>query len=244
MFLGHLAAAFAAKRIAPQASLGSLVLAALFADLLWSLLLLAGIERAQVVPGATVMAPLVFERYPWSHSLAVLLLVGAVAGVAHFRRWSQSRTAWVLALLVPGHWLLDWLVHVPDLPLVPGAPPSLHGRDAGTGTRSVRYRRRAVSARDPAPRPGRHAGAGRIAGRARPSRRRQRPGAIAARQPCAGLGRPGAVAVRPLGTVGGPPPHPSGGDGVTGRIDRGSDVCPCGKGNRVLYGVRIASGTA
>lgn len=127
MFLGHFAVAFAAKRIAPKASLGSLVLAALFADLLWSLLLLAGIERAQVVPGATVMAPLVFERYPWSHSLAMLLLVGAVAGVSHFLRRYQWRTAWVLALLVPGHWLLDWLVHVPDLPLTPGVHPSLHG---------------------------------------------------------------------------------------------------------------------
>src|SRR5688572_23304193 len=64
MFLGHFAAAFAAKALAPRVSLGTLFLAAQFADLLWPTLLLMGVERARVVPGDTVVTPLAFDHYP------------------------------------------------------------------------------------------------------------------------------------------------------------------------------------
>lgn len=121
MFLGHFAVALAGKRVAPRASLGGLVFAAQFADLLWPTLLLAGIERAHVVPGATVVTPLRFDHYPWSHSLATLCLAGAAIGLGWFLVRRRGREALVLALLVPSHWLLDWFVHVPDLPLAPGA---------------------------------------------------------------------------------------------------------------------------
>jgi len=119
MFLGHFAIAMAAKRVAPAASLGTLVAAAQLADLAWPMLLLAGMETAQVAPGATTVTPLVFEHYPWSHSLATLALAGVVLGACHFAWRRRLREALVLALLVPSHWLLDWLVHVPDLPLTP-----------------------------------------------------------------------------------------------------------------------------
>lgn len=121
MFLGHFAVALAAKRVAPRASLGALVFAAQFADLLWPLLLLLGTEQAHVQSGATVVTPLVFEHYPWSHSLLTLAVAGAVLGILYWfwrRRW---REAVVLGLLVPSHWLLDWPMHAPDLPLAPGA---------------------------------------------------------------------------------------------------------------------------
>lgn len=119
MFLGHFAIAMAAKRAAPEASLGSLVLAAQLADLAWPVLLLAGAETAMVEPGATTVTPLVFSHYPWSHSLATLALAGLVLGACRFAWHGGLRTALVLALLVPSHWALDWIVHVPDLPLSP-----------------------------------------------------------------------------------------------------------------------------
>ena len=53
MFLGHFAIGFAAKRVAPRASLGTSFLAAQFVDLLWPLLVLAGIERVQIAPAPT-----------------------------------------------------------------------------------------------------------------------------------------------------------------------------------------------
>jgi membrane-bound metal-dependent hydrolase YbcI (DUF457 family) len=117
MFLGHFALAFAAKRAAPRASLGTLVAAAQWADLLWPLLLLAGVERVTIAPGDTAFTPLRFDSYPISHSLlsVVAWSLGAAALYVVARR--DRRTAVVLALLVASHWALDALTHRPDLPL-------------------------------------------------------------------------------------------------------------------------------
>lgn len=51
MLVGHLATAFLAKRIQLAVSLGTLVLAALLADILWPLFMLAGLEQVNFKPG-------------------------------------------------------------------------------------------------------------------------------------------------------------------------------------------------
>jgi membrane-bound metal-dependent hydrolase YbcI (DUF457 family) len=121
MFLGHFAIGFAAKRAAPLASLGTLFLAAQFIDLLWPLLVLAGIERVRIAPGITVVTPLDFEHYPWSHSLLMVLVWGVLFAAVYFLVRRDRRTSLVLGLAVVSHWVLDWLTHRPDLPLAPGA---------------------------------------------------------------------------------------------------------------------------
>ena len=78
MFVGHLAVALAAKRAAPDVNLGWLMAGVTALDLLWPPMLLAGIERASIVPGATAFTPLVFNSYPWSHSLLMALGWGVV----------------------------------------------------------------------------------------------------------------------------------------------------------------------
>jgi membrane-bound metal-dependent hydrolase YbcI (DUF457 family) len=126
MFIGHFAAAMAAKRAAPRVSLGWLVAAAQLPDLLWPALLLAGVERARIAPGDTAFTPLAFEHYPWSHSLLTVALWGGVlAGVHWWRRGPFGAGAPVLAGVVVSHWVLDWVTHRRDLPLVPGAGPRL-----------------------------------------------------------------------------------------------------------------------
>jgi len=120
MFLGHFGVAFAAKKVAPSASLGVLVAAAQFADLLWPVLLLAGLEQVAIDPGNTAVTPLDFMHYPWSHSLAMLVLWGVVFGAGYrFLRGGSWRAAAVIALVVVSHWGLDVLVHRPDMPLTP-----------------------------------------------------------------------------------------------------------------------------
>lgn len=121
MFLGHFAIGFAAKRYAPRASLGTLFLAAQFIDLLWPLLVLAGIERVRIAPGITVVTPLDFEHYPWSHSLLMVLVWGVLFAAVYFLIRRDRRASLVLGLAVVSHWVLDWLTHRPDLPLAPGA---------------------------------------------------------------------------------------------------------------------------
>ena len=121
MFLGHFALAFAAKKAAPSASLGMLFLAAQLADLAWPLLVLAGIERVEIRPGITALTPLDFVHYPYSHSLVALVAwaLALAAGYALLARGGR-RAAIIIALLVASHWLLDVLMHRPDMPIALG----------------------------------------------------------------------------------------------------------------------------
>lgn len=64
MFLGHFAVAFAAKRAAPRASLGTYVAAGLFLDILWPVFLLLSIEQVRIAPGVTAFSPFDFVSYP------------------------------------------------------------------------------------------------------------------------------------------------------------------------------------
>jgi membrane-bound metal-dependent hydrolase YbcI (DUF457 family) len=122
VFIGHFAVAMAAKRAAPRASLGTLVLAAQLLDVLWPVLLLAGLERVEIRPGVTAFTPLDFTRYPISHSLAAAAGWAAALAAVYYAATRYGRGALVLALLVVSHWVLDWITHRPDLPLWPGGP--------------------------------------------------------------------------------------------------------------------------
>jgi len=119
MFIGHYGIAFGAKAAAPSTSLGTLFVAAQFADLLWPVLLLTGIERIVIQPGATKVTPIDFVYYPFSHSLLSLVVMGMLAGCIYMLLTRYRRGAVVICLLVISHWLLDALVHRPDLPLSP-----------------------------------------------------------------------------------------------------------------------------
>ena len=123
MFIGHFAVGFGAKAAAPRVSLGSLFLATQFVDLLWPTLLLLGLERVEIAPGITRIAPLDFVSYPISHSLLMVGVWGLLFGFVYALVRKKRRGAVVLGLLVVSHWVLDLVVHRPDLPLYPGASP-------------------------------------------------------------------------------------------------------------------------
>jgi len=120
MFIGHFALGFAAKRWTPRVSLAVLFGAAQLADLLWPALVALGIEEVRIDPGNTASTPLDFVSYPYSHSLAALVVWGILFGWACRRVVSDNRVFGVICALVISHWFLDVLVHRPDLPLYPG----------------------------------------------------------------------------------------------------------------------------
>ena len=124
MFVGHIAVALAAKRVAPRTNLGLLALGAQWADTLWPVLVLIGVEQVKIRPGVTVMTPLDFVSYPWSHSLLMLAVWGVLAYIA-YRAGGGQRAAVVLGALVVSHWVLDVVTHRPDMPLVPFGGPRL-----------------------------------------------------------------------------------------------------------------------
>ena len=125
MFVGHFAAGFAAKAIAPRVNLGWLVTAGTLLDLLWTLFILLGLEHARIVPGFTPANALELYDYPWSHSLALDVAWSLLAGGLWWLWRRDRRGALAIGLAVFSHWVLDVVSHVPDVPLWPGGAPRL-----------------------------------------------------------------------------------------------------------------------
>jgi hypothetical protein len=122
MFMGHYAAAFAAKRVAPELPLPLCFVACELVDYFWGSLVLAGVERMRIVPhfNATNWLDLYFMPYTHSLPAAVLWSAGAAGLAVLFMQPSPRRSlvALVIGLTVGSHWLLDFVVHLPDLPLL------------------------------------------------------------------------------------------------------------------------------
>jgi hypothetical protein len=119
VFVGHYSVSFAAKRYDPSLPLWLLFLAVQFLDVLWAPLILLGIEHVRIVPGITRSNPLDLYYMPFTHSLvAAVLWSVAIAGMFKVLvPRARPISAVVLGSAVFSHWLLDLLVHRPDLPL-------------------------------------------------------------------------------------------------------------------------------
>jgi uncharacterized membrane protein len=122
VFIGHYAVAFGSKRYAPRTSLGTLLAAALFLDLLWPVFLFLGWERVRIDPGNTRFTPLAFDSYPISHSLLAALSWAALFGGGYLAIRGYRRGAIAVAAGTLSHWVLDAASHRPDMPLYPGGP--------------------------------------------------------------------------------------------------------------------------
>jgi hypothetical protein len=119
MFVGHYGVSFSAKKIEPSIPLWVLFLAVQFLDVLWAPVILLGIEKVRIVPGFTASNPLDLYYMPYTHSLLAALFWSCVGGVAYryLARPSRPGVSFVIGLAVFSHWLLDFIVHRPDLPL-------------------------------------------------------------------------------------------------------------------------------
>jgi hypothetical protein len=119
MLVGHLAVALTAKKIEPKISLGTWTLAAFLADLVAFLLLIAGVEHFDPVPGAELNRT-IGRDIVYSHSLLMDIVWGALFAGVYFLRRRNPRGAWMLFAVVVSHWVLDVIRHRPDMALAPG----------------------------------------------------------------------------------------------------------------------------
>ncbi len=118
MFIGHFAIAFLLARLFPQVPFLIPLIAVSFPDLIWPLLILAGIEKVKVNPDSPLQKYLVFEKYPYSHSLIFTNFVALGIGLALARALSNPLVALVFTLGSASHWIMDSVVHLPDLPVL------------------------------------------------------------------------------------------------------------------------------
>ncbi len=119
MFVGHYGPAFAVKAAKRPPSLGAAFLAVQLVDVAWAIFILTGVERARIEPGFQALSALRLDYMPYTHSLPGAL-AWALAGMLLYRvldRRSGWGAAVLIGLCVFSHWVLDFLVHAPDLPL-------------------------------------------------------------------------------------------------------------------------------
>jgi hypothetical protein len=124
MFIGHYAPAFVAATSPKSPRLGALFVAAQLVDIAFFSFLILGVEHMRLTPLATAMNAMDLYDMPWTHSL-----VGAIGwGVAFAIIVRLLRGSWTAGVIggavVVSHWLIDLLVHRPDLTLA-GSPPRL-----------------------------------------------------------------------------------------------------------------------
>jgi hypothetical protein len=120
MFVGHYAAAFAAKAVEPKAPMWTLAAGCQLIDFGWAAFIMTGIEHANSDPSLPG-SPYILYDMPWTHSLPAALAwsVGAALLVKLLLRSNIGASA-LVGLVVFSHWILDFIVHRPDLLLYPG----------------------------------------------------------------------------------------------------------------------------
>ncbi|MCC6166680.1 MAG: permease [Caldilineaceae bacterium] len=119
MGAGHFALAAGLKRWAPRLPLWVLILSAYLLDVIFIVLFAAGIESlAQIDPANPGYGGAIIHAY-YTHSLVGALLIAAAAGLLASRWWGRGG-GWIVAGVVFSHWLLDLVVHRPDMPILPG----------------------------------------------------------------------------------------------------------------------------
>jgi membrane-bound metal-dependent hydrolase YbcI (DUF457 family) len=127
LFVGHFGVGLAAKRAVPRVSLGTLFLAVQWADLVWPILVLLGVEHVRISPGFTRATPIDFYDIPWSHSLLALIVWGILFALVFGVRKRDAGAALLLFFGVVSHWFLDVAMHRPEMPVF------LHGPYVGLG---------------------------------------------------------------------------------------------------------------
>ncbi len=118
MFVGHYGVSFVAKAHRREIPLWLLFIAVQLIDVFWAIFVLIGIEKVRIVPGYTASSLLDLYYFPYTHSLLGAALWSIAFGVicVFIYRWNRA-AGLILGLAVFSHWVLDLLVHRPDLAL-------------------------------------------------------------------------------------------------------------------------------
>lgn len=121
MLAGHIGAGLAIGRIERRVNVGVFIAAALLLDFALWLFILFGWEAVNI-PADFVRSHQAEFVFPWSHGLLAGAAWSAAAAAATFMGCGnlgedRLRAAALMAAAVFSHWLLDALVHVPEMPL-------------------------------------------------------------------------------------------------------------------------------
>ena len=119
MITGHFGLAAGVKKLAPRLPLWALLLATFWLNIIFILLSMLGVESfAPVDPSHPAYGEVIINAF-YTHSLVGAILISVITGWFAHLRWKKEGGI-VIGMVVFSHWLLDLLVHRPDLPILPG----------------------------------------------------------------------------------------------------------------------------
>jgi len=119
MTTGHFGLAVGVKAGAPRVPLWALLVAGYLLDIVFIVLVAAGVENFELMnPGHPAYGQVIIHAY-YSHSLAGALVISGVAALITLPIWGKQNSI-VIGAVVMSHWILDLLVHRADLPILPG----------------------------------------------------------------------------------------------------------------------------
>lgn len=116
MLIGHYGPAFIIKAIDKRVPLWGLFIAVQVPDIIWGILILLGVEKANINPSLT-SNPLDLSYMPYSHGLLSCIVYSLLIVAILLLFKTKKQIAWWMGLAVFSHWLLDFLSHRPDLPV-------------------------------------------------------------------------------------------------------------------------------
>ena len=124
---GHFGIGFAVKRAVPKAPLWTLLVASEALDLLSFGFIALGVEKMAVTQmdftqGLQVLTPGIIT---WSHGLFMTIVWSALFAAITYPIYKDWRISSIIGLVVFSHWVLDFIVHPPDLPISFGNLPKV-----------------------------------------------------------------------------------------------------------------------
>jgi len=119
MTAGHFGFAAVVKSRESRVPLWAIMLSTYLLDIVFIFLVSAGIESfASINPSNPSYGDAIIHAY-YSHSLLGALIISIIAGIAANWKWNK-RAGMVIGGVAFSHWILDLIVHRPDLPILPG----------------------------------------------------------------------------------------------------------------------------
>jgi len=129
MFVGHFGAGLLFKRAEREVNLGIYFLAAMLPDIILWVLVLMGLESIGVPTNYAVKQYHIFT-FPYSHGLTADIIWSVLFGTFVWKKlaWDHLhayRDGIAVGAAVFSHFVLDFLVHIPEMPLLGNASPKI-----------------------------------------------------------------------------------------------------------------------
>ncbi|MFB5086601.1 permease [Psychrobacillus sp. PGGUH221] len=117
MFAGHFGISATVKSKTPETPLWSLIVSTQLLDIVFIPFILVGLENIESIGDGGYGNDMIYAFY--THSLVGSLILSILAALLAKRLWGR-KSGIIIGAVVFSHWILDFIVHRPDMPILPG----------------------------------------------------------------------------------------------------------------------------